>query len=222
LRRAAPHSKLRRAAPHANLTRDAGAALVIALVVTSLLAALGLGVVTIASVDTALASAVRSDYAASLAANAAAERAMQDLAILPSWSAALAGDALSTFGGGPSAVDVPGRGRVDLLLETAVAQARSDAYWQLGANNPRWRLYASGWLREATADAEDGDLPFVAVWVFDDCGETDTDPETDSNGRVGLRAVAYGPRGAERAVDVVIAQLTDPVGVRVITWRSMQ
>ena len=70
---------------------------------------------------------------------------MQDLAVLPIWSLALNGSASSTFSGGPQVVDVPRYGIVDLGAMTARLQAESDSFARLGANNPRWRLYAWGW-----------------------------------------------------------------------------
>ena len=201
--------------------RDEGVALLLALLATAVVLAIGLGLVTIASIDTAIAGASRSNAASLEAADSAAERALQDLARLDSWSLALNGSVRSTFALGPTVVSVPARGLVDLAAETASLQAASDAFARLAPNNPVWRLFAWGWLGEATGASTDG-LPFAAVWVFDDVSEADNDPEADSNGRIGLRAVAFGPSGAERAVDLLVAQITDPVGVKVIAWRAMR
>jgi hypothetical protein len=194
---------------------------VLALVATALVLALGLGLVTIASLDSAMAGASRSDALSLEAADSVAERALQDLARLNDWSSALNGVVQSTFAQGPTVISVPGRGVVDLPSVTASLQAASDGFARLAANNPVWRLFAWGWLGDATGDLTVG-LPFAAVWVFDDPAETDNDPEADSNGRIGLRAVAFGPAGAERAVDILVSQITDPVGVKVIAWRTMR
>ena len=203
-------------------TRDEGLALLIALIVTALLSAMGLGIVTVTSVEMKMAGAFRAEQMALAAADAAAERAMQDLASLASWNPALTGAVRSSFSGGPAVVTVPRRGVVNLGAETAALQTQSDAFLRVGANNPIWLLYAWGWLSEAVGDPPEWGLPFVAVWVSDDPGETDTDPRTDSNGRLNVRAVAYGPAGSERAVDLTVAQITDPVAVKVLAWRVLR
>ena len=202
--------------------KDDGVALVLALIVTAVCLALGLGVATIASVESAMNGAARAQHVALAAADAAAERALADLGTLSSWTPVLNGSVVSSFSGGPLVVTVPRRGTIDLAAMTAALQAASDAFLLLGANTPRWRLYAWGWLHMATGDAPARGLPLTAVWVSDDLSETDTDPEADTNGRIGLRAVAFGPLGAERAVELTISQLTDPVGVNVIAWRTLQ
>lgn len=201
--------------------RDDGVALLMALIATSLILALGLGLVTIASLDTAMAGASRADALSLESADSAVERALQDLGRVADWSLVLNGTVQSTFASGPTVLSVSSRGVVDLPAVTASLQAASDAFARLGTNNPVWRLFAWGWLGELSGDSDVG-LPFAAVWVFDDPGDADNDPEADSNGRIGLRAVAFGPSGAERVVDVVVAQITDPVGVKVIAWRAMR
>lgn len=201
--------------------RDQGIALLIALIATALILALGLGLVTIASLDTAMAGAARADAMSLEGADSAIERALQDLGRMADWSLVLNGTERSTFDSGPTVRSLPGRGTVDLPAITASLQAASDGFARLGANNPVWRLFAWGWLSELSGD-EDVGLPFAAVWVSDDLGETDNDPQADSNGRICLRAVAFGPAAAERAVDVAVAQITDPVGVKVIAWRAMR
>jgi hypothetical protein len=201
--------------------RDNGAALLLALVATALVLALGLGLVTIASIDTAMAGGARADARSLEAADSAAERALQDLEHLDLWTLALSGASRSAFALGPTVVSVPNRGLVDLAAVTASLQEVSDTFARQGTNNPVWRLFAWGWLGEATGDSADG-LPFAAVWVYDDLSEADNDPEADSNGRLGVHAIAFGPLGAERAVDLLVAQITDPVGVKVIAWRAMR
>ncbi len=202
--------------------RDDGAALLLVLVVLAVFMAMGLGLAAIAATELAMGGAARTDLALRSAADAAAERALHDLGALPSWSSALTGSAVSSFSGGPLVVQVsPGRS-VNLSALTATLQVQSDTYVRLGGNNPIWRLYAWGWLDDVTGDSPAVGLPFVAVWVFDDWSETDTDPEADSNGRLGVRAMAFGTAGGERAVDLRIAQITKPVGLKVLAWRSMQ
>jgi hypothetical protein len=110
----------------------------------------------------------------------------------------------------------------------AVMAITSERPW--GANNPHWRLYAHG----AVGDLLPGrvDSPFyVAVWVGDDPAETDADPGVDGaasqaaasggTGEVGrnpgrgvvqVRAQAFGPRGAHRAVEVVLARVSGDPG----------
>jgi hypothetical protein len=201
---------------------DEGAALLLALIVTLLCLAIGAGVVAVAAIEVAHGGASRAAIVADAAADAAAERALHDLGRLASWNAALAGAVQSSWSGGPTLVTVPGHGTIDLAGITVQLQAASDAFVRRGADNPRWQLFAWGWLGAATGDGPARGLPFSAVWVFDDPGEADTDPEADSNGRVGLYAMAFGPLGVERAVELTVAQITDPVGARVIAWRAIR
>jgi hypothetical protein len=201
---------------------DSGIALLFALIINSLVLAIGLGVVTAAALEVGMNGAARAEQASFLAADAVAARAMRDLAAVNVWSTVLDGSIRSTFSGGPMALDLHRYGPIDLVVTTAALQQASDSFVRLGANAPQWRLFAWGWLSDLAGDPPGRGGPLVAAWVSDDWSETDNDPQMDSNGRVNIRTVAFGPAGAEQWIDMTVAQLTDPVGVRVVAWRTVR
>ena len=94
-----------------------------------------------------------------------------------------------------------------------------------GANNPRWRLYAYGRLAAFSVDSP----YYVVVMVADDGADNDGDPGKDGSapcgsaepivdgdppapgcnpgtGIIELRAEAFGPRGARKAIEMTIAR----------------
>jgi hypothetical protein len=115
-------------------------------------------------------------------------------------------------------------GRDDVSCTAAGMDAvTADRPW--GANNPRWRLYAHGAVEDLLPGSVSSSF-YVAVWVADDPAETDGDPSTDGGdgvvdidgdgspdatnpgrGVVQVRAEAYGPGGARRAVEVTLARV---------------
>jgi len=85
--------------------------------------------------------------------------------------------------------------------------------------SPRWRLYAWGWFADLIQATERGRLMYVAAWVRDDLADPDTDPGRDTNGRVVVRAVVFGPFRTRRAVEATIGREWGAVSpVRVVAW----
>ena len=89
-----------------------------------------------------------------------------------------------------------------------------------GANNARWQLYAYGPFAGIAQLARPAPC-YLAVWVADDGREEDADPLTDAgpegtpgHGVVRLRAEAYGPRGARRAIEAELVRHCLPGGPR--------
>ena len=224
-----------------------GIALVLAILVTSFLTAIGLGLAMIVMMDRLATGNLRGSVAMLYAADAAIELAARDLSRLEDWDAALIGQSRSTFTDGEPAGSrsIPGGGTLDLTAAThqlncggaaPCGDAQMDANsrerpW--GPNNPRWRLYAYGPLGNIVQFARPADC-YLAVWVAADSREDDGAPLSDAgenepgHGILRLRAEAYGAAGARRAIEAELArQCLGPPGacrpgIRVQSWRELR
>ena len=201
-----------------------GAALLVALISTMLIGALGLALVLTTGTETAISSNFGNDIEALYAAEAALERALSDLGASPDWNLVLSGIVTSSFIDGPSA----GRrtladGRALDLTEatnllncgkvTTCSQGEMDAQSpgrHSGANNARWQLYAHGPLAALPSPsggrAIDSSM-YLAVWVADDQMEDDGNPLVDGEvglsrgaGVVAVRAEAFGVGSSHKAI----------------------
>jgi hypothetical protein len=162
--------------------------------------------------EVAIASSYRHAQEASYAAEAAAERAMSDLHGLPDWSVVLAappGNTVSSFNDGQSSVRVPGARVSSLSALTADLQRESDSRIGpavYGADAPQWRLFAHATLQDLLPASASSPTLYLVVWVADDGSDGDGDPERDGNGRIVVRAVAFGTSGARRSVEVSVTR----------------
>lgn len=223
-----------------------GIALILALLLTSFLSAIGLGLAMVVFMDRLATGNVHASAGLMNAADAGLELAAHHLA-RANWQAVLAGDEQASFSDGdPTGVRaVPGGGTVNLTAEThslncgrttpctaaEMDEATDDRPW--GVNNPRWRLYAYGALESLPALARPTPC-YLAVWVADDVAEVDGEPlvdgEVQGRGVLRARAVAYGPLGARRAVEAELArvcfgaaseEICQP-GIRVQSWQEVR
>ncbi len=228
------------------MTSQRGIALILALLATSFLSAVGLGLAVVLFVDHLATGNLKGSVALLYAADAGIELAAHDLA-RADWNAALAGAELGTFAdGAPSGVRaIPGGGAVNLTAETntlncgkvtSCSGAQMDANtderpW--GANNPRWRLYAYGPLDNLPDLARPAPC-YLAVWIADDSRETDDDPLTDGDvegrGVLRVRAAAFGRLGSRRAIEAELARVCGRAngqevcqpGIRVQSWQEVR
>ncbi|HJR61999.1 MAG TPA: pilus assembly PilX N-terminal domain-containing protein [Vicinamibacterales bacterium] len=195
-----------------------GTALIIALMSMMLLTALGAAVVMVSRTETAIANNYRNSQEALYAADAAVERVVQDLLMVPRWNDILAGASQSSFidGAMTSAKELPGGGRITLCCGAGTAtgelQAETDGVDLWGLNNPQWRLFAWGPLSRLL-DTTTIDTPmYVAVWVADDpadgpsAGAADGNPLLDANGTLTIRAEAIGPGGTRKVIEITVAR----------------
>ena len=225
-----------------------GIALILVILVTSFLSAIGLGLALIVVMDRLATGNLRASVAMLYAADAAIELAIGDLAHIADWNLVLSGDVRSPFADGePSGVrNIPGGGAINLTTETnqlncgrdsdcTVEQLESntrDRPW--GANNAHWRLFAYGPVGNIVHFARPAPC-YLAVWLADDAREDDEDPLSDAgapapgHGVLRVVAAAYGPLGTRRAIEaeVVRACLTGdgaecPMGIRVQSWRELR
>jgi hypothetical protein len=185
---------------------DRGSALIIALIATVLLTALGMGLVVLSNTETAIASNFRSGNETLYAADAAVERVVQDLLLVPRWNDVLTGVVKSSFVDTTLTPTAPFGASLDLTSITGELQAASDASAPWGPNNPQWTLFAYGPLSNMLGTGALQSSAYIAVWVSDDPSEIDGNPSADANGVITVLAQALGPNGTQRAVEVTLAK----------------
>ena len=229
---------------------ERGISLVLVLLATSFLVAIGLGLTLVVTTHLMVVGNYRRSVAMLAAAEAGVELAAHDLSLEPDWSAVLAGSARSTRAdGAPSGARVlPGGRALDLDAQTNLincgrasactsAQLAADSRdrpW--GANNPRWRLFAYGPFADFGPFVRPGPY-YLMVWLGDDSREADGDPSTDGGsadhrgeGVVRVRADAIGMAGGRRSVEAELARVCRidggvehcQPGIRVQSWRELR
>jgi len=186
-----------------------------------------------ASSDVIVAAAFRSQREGFYAADAMIERAMAELADAPDWAAVAAGLMQSSFVDGPPGIRTLDDGTAIDLAETInmasclkrSACAVSDLHavtparpW--GANNPEWRLYAHGWLRDMLPAGAAG-LPWYLVLM------AAAHPSRIGNAII-IRAEAFGPRAAHNVIELEAARgdddndYNDGIPPRILSWREVR
>jgi hypothetical protein len=227
--------------------KDEGVALIVALMAMLLFTALGLALVLNTTAEGMIAGNFRFGQEAFYGADAAVERAIDDLQAVPNWNNILQGMGRSTFADGS-----PGGSRtlsdgtaIDLMQATNMANCNhtaactvaemnsstADRPW--GANNPWWNLYAYGPLNSIVPTGTVNSNVYVIVWVGDDQSENDGDPTSDGGDRqtnpgsgvLMLRGEAFGPRGTHKVLEVTVERTGAPQrqpGVRIVSWRELR
>ena len=213
-----------------------GLALVVVLLSSTLLLALGGGLVMLTATEARIAATFRDGQVALYAVEAALARAVVDLDEAGDVNALLAGTARSTFvDGAPSGLRTFAGGTLDLDAATndercsaaacsvaAMNAVTDERPW--GPNNPRWQPFGYGPLTMLVPGSPSGF--YVLVWLGDDPLEIDDDPVTDGIGVspgarvVALRAAAYGPHGVRRRVEATVGP--SPGGYQVRSWRLLR
>jgi PilX N-terminal len=203
---------------HERFGNEDGVALIIALLSMMLLTALGATVIMVSNTETRIAGNYQHSQEALYAADAAAERVVQDLLMIPRWNDILAGSATSAFVDGTvtGVKTLPNGGQVALccgtspMTATGQLQQETDTANLWGANNPRWVLFAWGPLGDILPNTIQSSM-YVAVWIADDPadavnGVIDGNPLADVNGTLTVHAEAYGPSGTRKVVEVTVAR----------------
>jgi hypothetical protein len=200
--------------------RDAGAALLLTLLVTVLLAALGRGLITLGDTEAALAYNHRAAGEVRYAADAALERALGEIGSVASWTDLLTGLRRSPLYASSTTPALPWGTLLDIAALTTEVQGESDAVAVWGLNNPSWRVYASGSLDAAAGSILPAAAAYLVVWVADDPAETDNNPWADTNEIVLLHGLAVNAPGMRSAAQVT-AQRTGGV-IRILAWRRVR
>ncbi len=237
---------------------ERGVALIIALMAILFMMALGGALMLSTTTETRIANNFRNRLEALYAADAGLERSLADLATISDWDAILTARRSRAFNdGAPGARALADGTTLDVNQILAFANCQRPACttpeysavtierpW--GANNPRWLLFAYGWLDDMSPSRIDSPF-YVVVMVADDQSENDGDPLRDGadatnpgSGILALRAEAFGPFGVRQAVELTVARATtgDPLGgsapssnrdtgigrpgVRILSWREVR
>lgn len=226
-----------------------GIALIMVVLVTAFLSALGLGVLLAVFMDRLATGNMAGSVAMLYAADSAIELTARDLARINDWDAVLTGAERSSFTDGDAAGvrGLPGGGTVDLTITTNMLNcgrstnctstqmnvSSQERPW--GANNPRWRLFAYGPMQQLTALVRPEPC-YLAVWVGDDGREQDGDPLADEanehepgHGIVRVHAEAFGFAGSRRALEAELLRVCPGgeaagclPGIRVQSWTEMR
>lgn len=200
---------------------EGGIALVAVLLTMALLLALAGGLLQVTVTESRIAAHHRAGVHVLHAAEAVVERIRVDAGAVGDVDLLLAGPLVSSFAdgapGGSRSVhgvtidlteitNLERCGRASACSEAAITTVTAER--PFGVNNPRWRLFAHGWLHDLLGSAV-GPAVYVVGWIGDDPDERDGDPlrDTPGQGRLALRIRAYGPQGARCDVDVVLAGL---------------
>ena len=214
--------------------------LVVALLAVLLMSALVAAVVSVSAAETVIAANFRAAQEGLAAADAAAERALGDLASTPDWNQVLNGVAQSTFvDGAPGGtrlladgqsidlsktVNLANCGRPTACTTSAMALVTSERPW--GPNNPHWQLYAYGKLEDVLPGSVI-DFPYYAVvMVGDDPSEIDDDPLNDApvgspgSGIVALRVEVFGPRAVHRVLELIVGRASAG-SIRLVAWHAL-
>lgn len=230
-------------------TGERGIALIMVMLVTTFLSALGIGVVLAVFMDRLATGNMTGSVAMLYAADSAIEIAARDLAQIEDWNVVLNGGQGSSFTDGVAGGvrGLPGGGAIDLTLMTnmlncgrsstcTTAQMNASSTerpW--GSNNPRWRLFAHGPMQQFPQLARPAPC-YLAVWIADDGREQDGDPLADEantlqpgHGIVRLHAEAFGLAGSRRAIEAELSRVCpggEPggclPGIRVQSWQELR
>jgi Tfp pilus assembly protein PilX len=217
-----------------DIRREDGIALIVALMAMMLMTALGVAIVLTTSSETMITANFRNGQEALYAADAALERAMDDILTVPDWNNLLNASTQSAFIDGPPSGTrtLPDGTQIDLtqLLNLAncgkvTSCSASDLTANLtgsrpwAANNPVWQLYAYNRLDAMVPSGTINSAYYVVVLVADDPSDDDNDPLHDGGpcvagaqcpnpgiGVLSLRAEAFGPRGAHKVIEMTVAR----------------
>ena len=202
------------------LRNERGVALIVALMSMLLLTALGVSLVLTTSTESMLTMNYRDSGEAMYAADAGVERVMQDLLTVPDWNRIIAGQVQSAFtDGSPNGIrTLPDGSTIDLAAATNMLNCHKASTCSIadlsawsperpwGAKNPQWRLFAYAPLDQMIETGTVLSHMYVAVWMADDPGDVDTDPNNDDNGVLMMRAEAFGPGNARASIEVTIGR----------------
>jgi len=194
--------------------RREGFALVVVLTAMLLLSAFAAALILVSSSESTIASMYRTSTEAFYAAEAMAERAIDDLGAIADWNAALSGVVRSSLVDGPpdGTRGVAGGGTLDLVQAVNFANCgqaacspadlldvTGDRPW--GRDNPVWRLFGYGPL-SAMSSAGRITSPFYVIALVARNPAAEIGAPVDT---LLVRAEAFGPRNSHKVVELTVA-----------------
>ena len=196
-----------------------GSALLVTMLTAVLLSGLAGALVIVLSTEEAVEANHRRGVVALYAADGLLAGVVAELSAVPDWQAVLSGSRRSTFNTGPIPASLADGSVIDLRQETLDLQRALERAGGAGMA-PSWRLYAWGWFADLVDETDRGRLLYVAAWVRDDRVDPAADPGQDANGRVVVRATAFGPFRTRRAVEAAVGWASG--AVHVVAWGLVQ
>ena len=210
--------------------------MIVALMAMTLMVALGTALIITTTTESRMVSNFRNNSEALYAADAAMERALDDLLTVPDWNRLLDGTQKSALvDGAPTGQRTLADGTnftLDEVINMANCQkvttcSTSDMQaitperpWAL--NNPQWQLFAYGPLNTVLPQGGINSPYYVVVMVADDPSESDNDPLHDGvvpcqpgqvppacnpgTGVLAMRAEAFGPKGNHKVIELTVAR----------------
>lgn len=176
---------------------QSGIALLLTIMAMLLLSVLAAAIVLLTSTETLIASSFRTSREAFYAAEAVGEWSLRELARMKDdWTSVVNGLTPSSFvDGAPAGTrTLAGDPVVDLTA--------------IGAANPSWRLFAYGSFGDLVRTPTAARFYIVALVA----------PDPGSLDGLAVRALALGPRGARRTVELQLRR--SPRGVHVVSWQE--
>lgn len=192
-----------------------GSALLVTLLTAVLLSGLAGALVVVLSTEEAVEANHRRGVVALYAADGLLASVVDELAAVPDWQAVLSGSRRAPFSVGPIRVPLGDGSVINLGQETLDLQRTLERTGGAGVT-PQWRLYAWGWFADLVHRTDAGRLVYVAAWVRDDLADQDADPDQDTNGRIVVRAAAFGSFHTRRVVDAAVRRTSE--GGSVLAW----
>jgi hypothetical protein len=220
------------------IEREDGIAMLVAMMAMLLMTAIGTALIVSSTSETTIAAQFRNGIEAHYAADAMLNRGMDDLIDVADWSLVTGGVLPSSWADGPPAGPrtLADGSTIDLTQivnaascekSTACSQAdladiTPDRPW--GANNPQWRLYAYGRLRDMLPPGIIESPYYVVLLVANG----------PSAALLAVRAEAFGPRGAHAVSEITAGRAAvsedekdynDRPGqgaVKVLSWREVR
>jgi len=228
-------------------TNERGMALIVSMMAMLFMMALGGALILMTTTEAKIARNYRNHSESLYAADAALERAVDDLGAIPDWNTLLAGTSTSTFVDGPpsgtrtladgTTLDIrEALNMANCAKVTPCSAADMDAVtlerpW--GPNNPRWQLFSYGRVSDMLPTGTVHSPLYAMVMVADDPSENDNDPLHDGvsevnpgSGVLAVRAETWGPAGAHNVLELTLARTESTrlgqAGVRLLSWREVR
>ena len=215
------------AVSHRDLRSERGITLVIAIMASLMMMALGTALILMTTTEGKITRNYRNSSESLYAADAVLERAVDDLLTIPDWNTLLAGNATSAFVDGVTSgtrtladgttfdigevLNMANCAKVTGCSAADMNAVTIERPW--GPNNPQWKLFAYGKVNDMMPTGTVNSPFYVLVMVGDDASENDGDPLHDGvsqsnpgSGVLALRAEAWGPAGSHKVIELTVAR----------------